>query len=310
MKTIRGKRALVTGAASGIGRAIALELARAGADLFLLDVDTDGLGRTADDAKKFAIEVRTRGCDLLQPTEITASVEEMLSEWGDLDILVNGAGVAFYGPTTTMTAEQWNWLLGINLHAPIQLTRELLPVLLERPEAHILNVASIGGLVAGPRLTAYFTSKFGLVGFSESLRADLAGTYVGVTALCPGLVRTNLWDSAVQGRNTKRRLAPPTLISTTPEKVAAKALKAIRRNRGLQLVTLLAHALYLLKRVSPTLLDRLGRIGRRKKRRPQAAPPGDLSHAAAIATKPLAAPENDLCTTRNNVVKTAKQDAA
>ena len=300
----------MTGAASGIGRAIALELARAGADLFLLDVDTEGLDQTAIDARKFSVEVLTRRCDLLQSAEITASIEEMLREWGSLDILINSAGVAFYGPTTTMTAEQWNWLLGINLHAPIQITRELLPVLLERPEAHILNVASIGGLVAGPRLTAYFTSKFGLVGFSESLRADLAGTYVGVTALCPGLVRTRLWDSAVQGRSTKRRLTPPTLMSTTPEKVAAKALKAIRRNRGLQLVTFLAHALYLLKRASPTLLDRLGRIGRKKKRRSRAASTGESPQESAAISKPLTAQDYDDGPMGKDVAKTTKQDAA
>ena len=300
----------MTGAASGIGRAIALELARAGADLFLLDVDTERLNQTASDAQALGVEALARRCDVGQPAEIAASVEAMLEAWGYLDILVNNAGVTFYGPTTTMTAQQWDWLLGINLLAPIQFTRELLPILLLRPEAHILNVASIGGLVAGPRLTAYFTSKFGLVGFSESLRADLAGSRVGVTALCPGLVRTGLWESAVQGRTTKRRLVPPKLVSTTPEKVAAKALRAIRRNRGLQLVTLLARVLYLIKRISPTLLDRVQRIRRLKKRKLHTAKMGEWLPSPMAAPEPEAAKPTDDGPTREDVLKIIEQDAA
>ena len=112
-------------------------------------------------------------CDLSQPEQIAAALGEMFDAWGHIDILVNNAGVAFYGPTDKMTAAQWEWLLGINLLAAIQITREVLPTLLLRPEGHILNVCSIAGLVAGPRSAAYHVSKFGLVGFTESLRGGI-----------------------------------------------------------------------------------------------------------------------------------------
>ena len=151
MKSVRGKRALVTGAASGIGREIALQLALEGAHVYLLDVDAEGLAEVVRDARVCGVEVVGVRCDLSKPAEIAAALSDMLAAWDGVDILVNNAGVAFYGPTEKMTAEQWDWLLGINLLAPIQITRELLPTLLSRPEAHILNVCSVAGLVAGAR---------------------------------------------------------------------------------------------------------------------------------------------------------------
>src|SRR5262249_7265241 len=155
-------------------------------------------------------------CDLSQPAQVSACVQDALSCWGALDILVNNAGVAYYGPTERMTPGQWDWLLQVNLRSPIQLTQELLPTLLHRPEAHILNVCSIAGLVAGRKLAAYPVSKFGLVGFSEALRAEYAHRGLGVTALCPGLVRTGLFQAAVSGQPGKPVKPPPRWLCISP----------------------------------------------------------------------------------------------
>jgi len=157
--------------------------------------------------------------------------------------------------------------LGINLLAPIQITRELLPTLLSRPDAHIVNVCSIAGLVAGARTTAYHVSKFGLVGFTESLRAEYGRRGIGVTALCPGPVRTNLYRAAVSAKKRKPVVPePPAWLSTSPEHVAAAALRAITKNRRFVLVTPVAHALYNAKRFAPALLDWMHQFGRRKSR--------------------------------------------
>ena len=218
MKSVRGKRALVTGAASGIGREIALALALEGVHVYLLDIDEAALAEVIRDAQVCGVEAVGDRCDLSQPDEIAAALKEMLAASGGVDILVNNAGVAYYGPTEKMTGAQWDWLLAINLLAPIQITRILLPTLLARPEAHVLNVCSIAGLVAGARTTAYHVSKFGLVGFTEALRAEFGRRGIGVTALCPGAVRTNLYRSAINGK--KRRTVvpdPPAWLSTTPE---------------------------------------------------------------------------------------------
>jgi short-subunit dehydrogenase len=266
MRTIHGKKALVTGAASGIGQALALSLARQGADLYLLDVDEPKLTGVVTEAKRWggmAIGIR---CDLIYPHHITAAVNTIRADWGYIDILVNNAGVAYYGPTERMTVDQWNSLLAINLLAPIQLTREWLPILLTRPEAHILNVCSIAGLVASGKLVAYHTSKYGMVGFSEALRAEYATRGLGVTALCPGFVRTSIFQAAINGRPSKPIGMPPRWLCMAPEKVATRALQAIRRNEGLVVISPMAHLLWFLKRLSPRLVARLSRSGKKRRR--------------------------------------------
>src|SRR5262245_48444274 len=191
MKVLRGKKALVTGAASGIGRAIALALAREGVDLYLVDIDDRKIDAVAGEARRHGVEVRPVHCDLAQPKEITALVENVLRGWGRLNILVNNAGVAHRGPTHQMSSDEWNRLLAVNLMAPIQLVREFLPILRSN-EAHILNVCSIFGLVSTRKSAAYQTSKFALVGLSAALRAEYGSPAFGVTALCPGFAHTPL----------------------------------------------------------------------------------------------------------------------
>jgi short-subunit dehydrogenase len=271
MKSIRGKRALITGAASGIGREIALRLALEGADVWLLDVDLAGLREVARDAQVCGVEAVAVRCDLSEPAEISAALVEMLSAWGAIDILVNNAGVAYYGPTEKMTAQRWDWLLAINLLAPIQITRELLPVLMARDEAHVLNVCSVAGLVAGPRSAAYHVSKFGLVGFTESLRAEYGRRGIGVTALCPGPVQTNHYKSSVSGSKRKAVPVPPAWLCATPARIADEAVRAIHKNRRLVVITPIAHLLFNAKRFAPWFLDLLNHFTLRKRRPATAA---------------------------------------
>jgi 3-oxoacyl-[acyl-carrier protein] reductase len=266
MKTVRGKKALVTGAGSGIGRAIALALAREGADLFLVDIDQVNLAATASEAQQLGVTVVTRECDLAQSAEITGMVNGLLSAWGQLDILVNNAGVAYYGPTGDMTAEQWNRILAVNLLAPIQLVRELLPTLLARDDPHILNVSSVFGLVPLRKAAAYQACKYGLVGLSAALRAEYARE-IGVTALCPGFVRTGLLRTFEMGSPGQRRHAIPAWVCATPERVGVAAVRAIRRNKGLVLITPMARLLWWIARLSPGFLDWLTRQGWRRRRK-------------------------------------------
>jgi short-subunit dehydrogenase len=262
MRSLVGKRALVTGGASGIGRAIAGELARAGAHVWVLDLDEPRLAETLTELRAAGVEASGRRTDLADPDDTSLAVADVLAAWGHIDLLVNNAGIAWYGPVMKMTGTEWERLLRVNLHAPLQLTRELLPVLLARPEAHIVNMASILGLVALPRQTAYATSKHALVAFSESLRAELAGRPVGVTCMCPGWVETPMWDRAGQAGKTARR--PPKLIATTPERVARRTIRAIRRDEGLVVMTWAAHLFYGFKRLAPRLMAGLYRVRRRK----------------------------------------------
>ena len=196
MREIRGKKALVTGAASGIGRAIAGRLAAEGVELFLVDIDEGGLAESAQTLRGAGARVVTRRCDVSDPGEISATVSAVLKDWGGVDILVNNAGITYYGKTDEMSDEHWDRVMRVNLHSHIQFTRELLPSLLARREAHVLNLCSMFGLVAMPKLAAYCTTKFGLVGFSDALRAEYGRDGLGVTAMCPGFVTTKLFTSA------------------------------------------------------------------------------------------------------------------
>lgn len=265
MRVIRGKKALVSGVASGIGRAIALRLAREGADLFLVDIDEAGMATTAAEARQTGVEVIARRCDLSQPLDVSSAVAEVLARWNGVDILVNNAGITYYGKTERMAAAHWEKLLRINLLSHVQFTRELLPALLERPEAHVLNVCSVLGLIGMPKVTAYCTSKFGMVGFSESLRNEFGRQGLGVTALCPGFVQTNLFTNAPLEEQTEEHKLPPKIICTTPERVANAAVKAIYRNRRLVVMEPFARLMYATKRFAPWLMDAIFHLGRRKR---------------------------------------------
>ncbi len=273
MRTLRNKSALVTGAASGIGRAIALQLAREGMDLFLLDVDQAGLVDVVSAVKREGpkygrINAIGRRCDVSEPAQIAASVAHILDRWDGVDLLVNNAGITYYGQTAEMSADHCERLLAINLHAPIHFTRELLPSMLARPEAHVLNVASFFGLIGTRCLAAYTASKFGLVGFSESLRAEYGRKGLGVTALCPGFVDTQLFATAPLGSDRQQQKVPPKWMLTTPEKIAKRAVKAIHRNQAQVVMQPYAKLACLGKRLFPGVYDWANHLSRKRKKQP------------------------------------------
>jgi short-subunit dehydrogenase len=265
MREIRGKSALVTGAASGIGRAMTIALAREGTRLWIVDINEDGLDAVAAEARQLGVEVVARRCDVAEPAQVTAVTAEILDKWNGVDILFNNAGITYYGKMVEMSDEHWDRVLRINLHAQLQFARELLQSLLARPEAHIVNTCSMFGLFGAPKLVAYCTTKFALVGFSDALRAEYGRDGLGVTALCPGFVRTNLFTSAPQHTNAKGPKIPPRLFSTTPERVAKAAVRAIRGDRRLVVVEPFARLTCTVKRLFPGLINFFFHLGQRKR---------------------------------------------
>jgi NAD(P)-dependent dehydrogenase (short-subunit alcohol dehydrogenase family) len=262
MRAIRGKHAVVTGAAGGIGCAIATRLAHEGACVALLDRDAAGLEELAWRIVAAGGSCWTFESNFISPDGVRAAVDAVANRWGGADILVNNAGIAYYGPTERMPLLDWNRVMRVNLHAAVELTLGLLPGLLER-RGHIANIASITGLVAGPRTCAYAVSKFGLVGFSESLRCEYKRHGLGVSVVCPGPVATGLYAATVTDRGVGIP-TPPRWTTCTPERVAEKTLAAIRWNRRQVLVTPMAHGLFQLKRFAPGLLDFLAGLSRKR----------------------------------------------
>jgi 3-oxoacyl-[acyl-carrier protein] reductase len=265
MRTIRQRKALVTGAASGIGRAIALALAAEGADLFLIDRDAEGLAGVAQEAAAWDGEVQIAGCDLAVPAEIAAMLGRVLATWRTVHIVVNCAGVGCYGPLHLTLEDVWRRTIAVNLLAPIEIIYRLLPTLIEADEAHILNICTFVGLVPLKKIPVYQATKYGLVGFTLGLRHDYQRKNFGVTALCPGFVRTPMLENMKDPEAHKLTPRLPAFMTTTAEAVAAKALAAIRNDAGLVVVTPLAKLMWWMTRLSPALVDWVNREAWRRR---------------------------------------------
>src|SRR4051794_26549034 len=191
-----GRTCVITGAASGIGAALTLDLAKRRARLALIDRDAEGLARVAELAREIgAQDVSTHVVDLSDGGDRLDLAAEVAERHGGADLLVNNAGVALTGTFDEVSLADFDWLMEINLHAVIRMTKAFLPQLMSRPGAHVVNISSLFGLIAPPTQVAYVTSKYGVRGFSEALRHELAGT-VGVTVVHPGGIRTNIATSA------------------------------------------------------------------------------------------------------------------
>jgi short-subunit dehydrogenase len=200
--TLRGGVAVITGAGSGIGAALARQLAAAGTSLALVDRNEAGLASTAAllqaDALREGASISTHVLDVADPAAVAALPEAVIAAHGRVTVLVNNAGVALGGTFEQVAAADFDWLMAINFGGTVRMTRAFLPLLAREKAAQLVNVSSIFGIIAPPGQTAYCSSKFAVRGFSESLRHELemAGATVGVTLVHPGGVRTAIAESA------------------------------------------------------------------------------------------------------------------
>ncbi len=191
---LSGKVAVVTGGASGIGKGIATRLVAEGAQVVIADIQRDAMEATA--AEIGAAGVHT---DVSDPASVDALAQAVLARYGAVHVVCNNAGIGPLAPVADLTLDDWRWMLGVNLWGVIHGVHTFLPVLKQNREGgHIVNTASMAGLVAGPRLGAYAAAKFGVVGLTEVLAAELAAdnSRVGVSVLCPGTVHTNIGTSS------------------------------------------------------------------------------------------------------------------
>jgi NAD(P)-dependent dehydrogenase (short-subunit alcohol dehydrogenase family) len=191
---LAGKVAVVTGGASGIGKGIATQLVAEGAQVVIADIQRDAMEATA--AEIGAAGVQT---DVSDPASVDALARAVLTRYGAVHVVCNNAGIGPLAPVADLTLDDWRWMLGVNLWGVIHGVHTFLPVLKQnRDGGHIVNTASMAGLVAGPRLGAYAAAKYGVVGLTEVLAAELAAdnSRVGVSVLCPGTVHTNIGTSS------------------------------------------------------------------------------------------------------------------
>lgn len=233
-----GQVAVVTGAASGIGRALVEALAGEGLRVVAADVDEPGLARLAQTVEAGGGAIAAVPTDVSRRASVLALADRAFEAFGRVHVLCNNAGVALWGGLEKATWEDWQWVLGVNLWGVIHGLEAFLPRMIAQGEpGHVVNTASMAGLVASQGLGVYNTSKYAVVGLSETLAKDLRAYGIGVTVVCPMGVRTRIRQSE---RNRPAELASPAargepveLIGRTLEaaEVAAMVLDAIRANR-------------------------------------------------------------------------------
>jgi NAD(P)-dependent dehydrogenase (short-subunit alcohol dehydrogenase family) len=235
---LRGKTSVVTGGASGIGRALTLRLAREGVNVVIADVDAAGMETVAAEARGLGVKALTVRTDVSELAQVQALAARAFETFGAVQVLCNNAGVAAWGGLESATHRDWQWVLGVNLWGVIHGVEAFVPRMIARGEpGHIVNTASMAGLVASKGLGVYNTSKYAVVGLSETLAKDLKPYRIGVSVLCPMGVETRIRESE---RNRPAPLRneragggePVELIGRylAPDAVADMVLAAIRSN--------------------------------------------------------------------------------
>ncbi len=193
---LKDRVAVVTGAGSGIGRAIAMELARQGCHLALADIDEQAVRNTAHEAAALGVRATHHRVDVTDRAAVAQLPQQVLAAHGAVHLLVNNAGVALGGNFDQVGEADFDWLMDVNFHGLVRMTRAFLPLLKQADEGRIVNVSSAFGLVSPPGQAAYSASKFAVRGFSQALRHELAGTSVGVSLVHPGGVATAITKNA------------------------------------------------------------------------------------------------------------------
>jgi len=262
MTQINGSAAAITGAASGIGQALALELAARGCDLALADRDESGLKETAAQVKaKYSRNVSTHRTDVSQPTEIEAFAKAAAQSHPKLNILINNAGIALFGQFHEVSQQQIETLMGINFWGVVHGVRSFMPQLERQQEAHIVNISSIFGIIAPPGQTAYAAAKFAVRGFSESLRHELElnKSPVRLSVVHPGGVATKIARNATMGASITDNERRSTSIDrfeavakTTPAAAAQRIIAGIEKNEKRILIGGDARFMDLLQRFRPS----------------------------------------------------------
>ncbi|PID55372.1 MAG: acetoin dehydrogenase [Micrococcales bacterium] len=253
-----GGTAVVTGAASGIGEQLSVQLARRASNLALIDRKAEELAAVAARlrAEHPQLRITHHVVDLADRDQVARVGEDVLAEHDTVTVLLNNAGVGLAGRLDQVSAEETDWLLQINLHAPIALVRAFLPAM--HSGARVVLVSSIFGIIAPPGQTAYCTAKFGLRGFGMSLRHELACRGIGVTVVYPGGVRTRIADDARVGAGVSEaedeigRTLLDKGLRMDPADAARIILRGVQRGRARVLVGASAVALDLLERAVPT----------------------------------------------------------
>jgi butyryl-CoA dehydrogenase len=275
MQTFDGRVAAITGAASGIGRALARELAARGAHLALSDVDEVGLAETVALCEGAGTKVTSQRVDVADRAAVFAWADQVVADHGRVNLIVNNAGVALGATVDGMSYDDLEWLMGINLWGVVHGTKAFLPHLKASGEGHVVNLSSVFGLISIPSQSAYNMAKFGVRGFTDALRMELEIERCGVSATTvhPGGIKTNIArnariDPSVEalGGGDQSGDEFDKIARTTPEQAARQILAAVQRNRRRALIGPDAKLIDLIARLPAGLYQRVLVAGARRRR--------------------------------------------
>jgi NAD(P)-dependent dehydrogenase (short-subunit alcohol dehydrogenase family) len=243
MKNVEGKTAFITGGASGIGLGLAKVLLRAGMKVMIADVRQDHLDRAMQQFSSSQNNLHALRLDVSDRAAMARAADETERVFGKVHLICNNAGINFFAPMEECTYQDWDWIMGVNLGGVINGVQTFVPRIRKHGEGgHVLNTASMASFLSGPGAGIYTASKFAVRGLSEALRWSLAPHGIGVSVLCPGLVKSSIYDSDKSrpahlsqnkgpvNQEFMARLAEVHQVGMEPEEVAEKALEGIRRN--------------------------------------------------------------------------------
>lgn len=260
------KVAIVTGGASGIGRAVAQDLARRGARVTLADKDAELAKETARGITGAGHSAKAATLDVTDAAAVKMLVDDTVKEYDRLDYMFNNAGIAVVGDARDFSLNDWRKVIDTNLYGVVNGVVAAYPVMVKQGFGHIVNTASLAGLVPPVGEISYAASKYGVVGLSHSLRAEAADLGVKVSVVCPGFIKTPIfYNSKLIGVDRQKMIdATPKAIS--PEECAQVILRGVERNKATILVTPLASVLWVLHRISPGIMFWFGKRYARKLR--------------------------------------------
>jgi NADP-dependent 3-hydroxy acid dehydrogenase YdfG len=260
MTYVQGKIAVVTGAGSGIGRALALQLNREGCELYLSDINGDSLRETLAMLARKDVPAGGHVLDVADKAAMHAWADQIAAARGHVDIVINNAGVALIATVEECDYKNLEWLMGINFWGVVYGTQAFLPLLRRSAQGHLVNLSSVFGLIAVPTQSAYNAAKFAVRGYTEALRQEMHGTNVHVCCVHPGGIKTNI-ARAARGGNTAMSVEErgnefEKLARTTPEVAAQKIIDAIEKRKKRLLIGLDATIISLLCRLFPVSYPR------------------------------------------------------
>lgn len=259
VSNLKGRWTLVTGGGAGIGRAIAIDAARRGSNVAICDIDPDRLEETEELLEDYGVSVIACAVDVTDRDKVQEFADLVHGEAGPVDILVNNAGVAIAADILETSREDWEFIIGVNIMGVVNFCDAFCPAMLERGQGgHVVNIASMEGFAAMEGFGAYSTTKFAVVGYSDALRQELSGHKIGVSVVCPGVVRTSLTtDMRSRGEYAdgiaERIDQEHEKSNFGPEKVASAVFSAVRFNTPLRPVAPESWMTYYSSRISPRM---------------------------------------------------------